>query len=849
MAVKSEQTGQNPYGGVHKAQLEIGQTEGVLYRIEVVLARPLEKPLSYLATSEQYQLLQPGCQVLVPLARTLTTGYVIQIETTPVTDDTGFKRIVAILDPEPVLSSELLHLTREVAQYYQSQWGWVIKNALPPGIQPEEIKRIKLSPSAPTQLSTMTDLAEDPLVIKLFQLLEHQQSDLTVKKVSQQLKSNESSAWPLLKKLEKRGLIELEYDVQKRSTGKKSVLYRLALQENAANQVIAFTIQRAPRKAEIMTRIVELSTKMPVFGARDLNVLKSGASRYLSDLAREGFIAPANLIEETTTSLREARPVQIDTLMDQQRDALTTICGAIADRFRVFLVHGVTGSGKTEVYLRAAEFALNKGYDVLLLVPEIGLTPAMIAYLTNRFPDRTIVLHSGLEKSERLRQWYAARERSPKLVLGTRSAVFAPLYNPGLIIVDEEHDTSFKQANNPMYNARDVAILRGYFRQFPVVLGSATPSLESFLHAQQGKYELLTMSERIDHRPLPPVSIVDMRLKHKKKRRSSIFCNDLLEAMEQRLAHGEQTLLFVPRRGYSHTILCHECGYVFMCQRCSVSMTYHKQIDQLKCHYCDRTASRPVICPECKGKELKGVGIGTQTVEEETRHFFPKARICRIDTDSIRGRNLYTIIQAIAQGQIDIIIGTQMVTKGHDFQNITLVGVLAADTTLHLPDFRAAERTFQLLTQVAGRTGRGKQGGCVLIQTLNPDHHCIQAASQHDYRAFFEKERLFRQSFRFPPYRRLAQIILSSSNQQAVIRAARAFVVLLEDHPPEIEYLGPAPAPLSLLKGKFRWQIIVKCHQAKFLGDFIRTTITRFNQNYGKSSITITVDIDPIFIL
>jgi len=822
------------------------------YRIEVVLPRPLTKTLSYLINEEQQRSLQPGCQILVPLGKTVTTAYVATVDNVPFREQPAdLKRIIAIVDEEPILNTELLQLTRDTAHYYQTPWGLVIKAALPPGIQPEEIKRIRLCQRATgsTQPFNHTDPGLEPVMARVCQLLMDQpHKDWTFTTLQKKLTA-ETINWAIIKKMAKKGLIDLESDVQQRTSGSRKVLYRLALNETAARKAISFVIQKAPRKAEIMERLIALGGETSVFSAREVNALVPGGSRYLAGLVTEGFLVATNQLDHITSVLLPTTKLPLITLMAQQQQAYEAIIEAIDRLFRVFLVHGVTGSGKTEVYLKAAEYALGKGLDVLVLVPEIGLTPAMITYLATRFPGRIVILHSGLEKAERLRQWYAARAPEPKLVLGTRSAVFAPLPKPGLIIVDEEHDTSFKQETNPMYNARDVAILRAYSLNCPIILGSATPSMESYLNAQQGKYQLITMPERVDHRPLPPVTVLDMRRKNRKQKRSALFSDELLHEMDHRLAANEQVLLFTPRRGYSHSLHCHECGHVIMCDRCSVSLTFHKYDNTLKCHYCGRTRKKPLVCPECKAKDLKSIGIGTQAVEEEVRNFFPGARIARIDTDSTRGQQLYKTFRDITLGNIDVIIGTQMVTKGHDFRNITLVGVLAADSTLYLPDFRAAERTFQLLTQVAGRTGRGQKGGLVMVQTLNPDHHCIDAASHHDYLHFYRKEIPFRQSFRFPPFRRMAQIILSSPDQQAVIKAARAFITLLEDHPPEIECLGPAPAPISLLKGKYRWQIIVKARLSRILGDFLTIKTAAYAQNFGSASVLVATDIDPIYVL
>ncbi|MFC1850930.1 primosomal protein N' [candidate division CSSED10-310 bacterium] len=814
--------------------------------VDVVFLRPLEGVFTYVVSAPIGRLLKQGCPVLVPLSRVFTVAYVVHISDRQIQGPTALKTIKEILDFEPVINHELLELTKKVAHYYHSQWGWVLKNALPPGITPQEVKQIVVTTKG--REVTLTEMkGKEGAVANILRLLKGARKPHSYTDLVRAMKKDHISL-SIIKSMEKNGLVELIYTIPEQKEKRTQGFYRLADVEISQQLLANTSPQKAPKKAAVMELIMKLSQELTLFSARDLNNRLPVASRYLQVLVKENFISPVSQVDETAQCFINHNKKEIARLMPQQQVALEVIERTLPGEFMVFLLHGVTGSGKTEVYLRCAEKVLAQGKDVLLLVPEIGLTPAMIALIKNRFKDRTALLHSGLEKGERLKQWRRAREDSPKVVLGTRSAVFAPLKKPGLIIVDEEHDSSFKQNNAPMYNARDVAVLRGYYNSCPVILGSATPAMESYYNAHWKKYKSITMSDRVDQLPLPPVHIIDMR-KKRKERRSAIISNELLHEIEHCLRAKEQVILFIPRRGFSNFIMCHACGYIPHCDQCSVSLTYHRLGERLKCHYCDQTIPKFKHCPECDSDELRGIGLGTQSVELEIKELFPQAQVARLDTDTTRGKQIYILLRDLAQGKIDILIGTQMVTKGHDFKNITLVGVISADTSLYLPDFRAAERTFQMLTQVAGRTGRGKRGGKVIVQTHNPDHHCIIYAAQHDYKLFYDKEIKFRKSFHFPPFRRIANIMISGTNQGRVIKAVKTLRNTLNEHPPEIELLGPAPAPIARLKNRYRWQIIVKGVQSKVLGDFISQKITWFSKNFKKQGLHISVDIDPLSML
>lgn len=533
-----------------------------------------------------------------------------------------------------------------------------------------------------------------------------------------------------------------------------------------------------------------------------------------------------------------------------QEAAFREISGALKKRrFSAFLLHGVTGSGKTEVYLQAISAALAAGLQAVALVPEISLTPQMIDLFYGRFGEQVAVLHSGLAGRERYNEWLRVKEGRAPVVLGTRSAVFAPLPSPGLFILDEEHEPSYKQDDHLRYHAREVALKRAQLSGAVVVLGSATPSLESwFRSGRGGPYKLLKLPHRIDEKPLPRVKIVDLRQEIKEGNRG-IFSRNLVSAICARLQKGEQTLLFLNRRGYATFVVCRECGHVIKCDRCDISLTYHLD-GSLRCHYCNYQTRMPEKCPSCGSRYIRHFGVGTQKVEDEAKKLFPQARILRMDSDSTSRRGSHErILSAFRQGQADILIGTQMIAKGLDFPMVTLVGVVNADTTLFMPDFRAAERTFQLLTQVAGRAGRADLPGEVLVQTYCPDHYSITAAARHDCEGFYQVEMPVRSALGYPPYSYLARLLFTHEDEAEISKGAALAKEILDKtlvgHDNFIEVLGPAPAPLSRIKRRYRWQLVIKGPRRNELRDIIRESMEALQKCRPAFKPVINVDINP----
>lgn len=535
-------------------------------------------------------------------------------------------------------------------------------------------------------------------------------------------------------------------------------------------------------------------------------------------------------------------------LTDEQRVAIDTLVPrAAAHAFHVALLHGVTGSGKTEVYLRLAHAVRGLGRGVLMLVPEIALTPQVATLFRERFGSQVAVQHSGLSDGERHDQWHRIRRGEVDVVVGTRSAVFAPLARPGLIIVDEEHDTSYKQEETPRYHGRDVAIMRAKFAGALVVLGSATPAMESYANALAGRYELVTLDRRVLNRPLARVEVVNMRDEIAVQGAEVVLSRPLVAAMADRLAQQEQSLILLNRRGFATAVFCRQCGSTLECPNCSVSLTVHTEGRdwRARCHYCNYTRPVPKACPACAAPYMERVGIGTERVEAEIRSAFPEARLARVDRDTVRRKaQLVEILNRFVRRDIDILVGTQMIAKGHDFPEVTLVGVISADVGLGLADFRAAERTFQLLTQVAGRAGRGERAGIAIIQSLVPQHYSITLACRQDYRTFYDKEVEYRRAMHYPPRVAMVNVVARGRSFSEALSAARALADRVRGTP-GCEVLGPAPAPITRLRGEHRAQFFVKGRTRTAM----RQALQRALLQYPELARRVSVDVDPLSML
>ncbi len=510
------------------------------------------------------------------------------------------------------------------------------------------------------------------------------------------------------------------------------------------------------------------------------------------------------------------------------------------------LLHGVTGSGKTEVYLCLIEATLQRGKTALMLMPEIGLTPRVAEEFRQRLGRDIAILHSGLSDGERFDEWWRIKRGEARVVIGTRSALFAPLENLGLIVVDEEHDPSYKQQESPRYHARDTALVRGKLARALVVLGSATPAVETFHNARTGKYRYLRMMSRVQSRPLPEVTLVDMREEFKVTGKPALLSGTLQEQVTQRLERKEQVLVLLNRRGFSASVLCRSCGQNIQCRNCSISLTFHRAAGRLVCHYCSYEQRVPKLCPKCSSEHLHFQGEGTEKVEAMLEKLFPKAKIARLDRDTAQRKNAHaTILRGFQSGETDILAGTQMISKGHDFHNVTLAAILSADNSLSFPDFRCAERTFQLLSQMSGRPGRGDLPGQVLIQTFHPEHYCLKLVAQHDYDGFFEKEIRFRKVMHYPPFTSLANLLVRDRNLEKAAHLINSIGKIVQDLAAgQVRLLGPAISPLAKLKNEHRFQLLIKAKTRQQLREVLKQSLTRAEKE-GLDTSKLHIDIDP----
>ncbi len=606
--------------------------------------------------------------------------------------------------------------------------------------------------------------------------------------------------------------------------------------------------RKAPRQADALRVLLDAGKALPVTEAA---ATAGVAESVFRTLEKRGLVVIEPLVVARDPYAERFVSSADLTLNDEQTAALEAVRGAIREPGTPILLFGVTGSGKTEVYLRAIREAVEAGKTALVLVPEIALTPQTVERFKSRFADiqdRIAVLHSHLSEGERHDEWHKIHSGAARIVIGARSSIFAPLENLGIIIVDEEHETSYKQDEAPRYNARDMAVLRGAREGAAVLLGSATPSLESWHNASTGKYRLVRLSQRVDDKKMPVVRVLDLRQESRRGAEGGILSRPLREAIEGRMAKGEQTILFLNRRGFSTSMICEACGHVEECPNCSVSLTYHRAAERLVCHICGHTARAPKACPKCSDPGIRHAGTGTQRVEDILKRAFSKARIARMDADSMTRKDAYReTLGAFKEGRIDILVGTQMIAKGLHFPNVTLVGIVNADLGLHLPDFRAGERTFQLLTQVAGRAGRGEMEGEVLVQTFTPFSPSIQFARHHDYEGFMDQEMEFRRSFGYPPFGRMVLITLRGTMRERAEFSAVTLGRRLKATAPAGVVVGEAvPAPLEKAKTYYRYQVALRGSSSPVMARLVRATLDTLPM---PEDVFVAVDVDPLHLL
>ena len=818
----------------------------------VAIPRPMRRLFTYLVTPELAPRCRPGVRVMVPFGRRLLTGYLLELQNDSPSGPQGLKPLQAVLDDAPVLDRAMLDLTRWAADYYLVARGEMIRAALP-GMQAVLESRVTISGAGRRALEEITRALIDPHRSALA-------SDGAAREILEVLGAHGGDRNEGLRLSDLKRYIGPRFRI--------SALRRLVDEGLVIQAENSLASGPRPGKVE-MVRLVSEDKGSPR-GARQkaiIAALAAGDPRSVPELLREtgagrgalrSLAALGRVSLESVEVLRrppslEAPRETVEALQPTagQKSAIDAVAQLLEARtFATCLLHGVTGSGKTEVYLASIDRALAAGRKALYLVPEIALTPLLARRMRARFGDRLALLHSALTEGERYDAWRGIREGRVDVVLGARSAVFAPLPDLGLIIVDEEHDGSYKQADSPRYHGRDLAIVRAQRAEAVVLLGSATPSMESFYQATRGKYRLLTLPDRIGAAGLPRIERVDMRREFEEVGRESILSRRLRAALGERLERREQSLILLNRRGFSTFALCRACGAMIDCRQCSIPMTLHLRDALLKCHYCDAGRPIPAACESCQSAALHFGGTGTERLEDRLRTEFPGARVARMDRDTVRGRGVVDrLLTRFERKEIDILVGTQMIAKGHDFANVTLVGVLAADASLGLPDFRASERTFQLLSQVAGRSGRGARAGEVIIQAYDAEHHAIRAACEHDYAAFSTKELAYRKALRYPPYAALALVLVRDRMLERARAGARVAAEILRGLGTRgLEVLGPAPAPLERLRGEYRVQVLVKTAHRKGMQESLAAMLAEVERRKACAG-TLIVDVDPMSTL
>jgi primosomal protein N' (replication factor Y) len=859
--------------------------------VEVAADAPLSYTLTYVLPERLYGRAEIGKRLLVPLGGRRVTGYLVGLEPKG-PPPAGLKEVIEVLDAEPLFSPELLALFRFASRYYLCPLAEVIKTALPPGINVSTRRVLQLTADgrlalAETQAAGATAAAGSgraALAADEVALLARLEEEGGIEAARVLKLRSPKATRAMVGRLLRRGLLETTLTapgprVKPRTEHGITRPRELTAEERA----------RLQKRAPIQHRLWEELRECGTLAASELRDRYRDPGRLMRALVAAGIAeAVAVPVERDPFALALPAPPAPERLMPEQEEAVTAIAAAVAARsFSPFLLEGVTGSGKTEVYLRVIQAALALDLGAIVLAPEIALTPQLVSRFRSRFPDEKIaVLHSGLGPGERHDQWWLIRRGAARIVIGARSAVFSPVSRLGVIVVDEEQDPAYKQDHGFMYNGRDLALKRGQEEKATVVLGSATPSLESALHGRRGEFQRRTLRQRVDGRPLATVEVVDLRaeaaeadrrdrhlaLAEKVRERDRLvaerlFSPILMAELKQTLQRKEQAIIFLNRRGASSFLLCFDCGRRFTCPNCDVSLVHHRAPSRaadrshgepaaggyLLCHYCGYHTPEPDLCPTCRGVRVFPFGAGTEQIEKELAARFPGARLLRLDSDSMTGReSWFRCLDRAHRREVDILVGTQMVAKGHDLPGVTLVGVLLADLSLELPDFRAAERTFQLLTQVAGRAGRGDAPGKVIVQTFRPEHYAVKLAVAQDFEGFYAEETRRREALKFPPFARLANLRLAGLDpakvKEAAIKLGRAArrQARLKSFAGRVTILGPVPAPIGKLRGKYRYLMLVKAETPTEMSAFLAELSAAAGDKAALGPVELEIDRDPV---
>jgi len=803
--------------------------------------RSYDKEYHYRIPETLAGLIKPGVRVIVPFGRgdKSREGYVLNVLNS--SEMTELKEIKRVLDTEPVLREDLIKLAKWMKKRYICTYSSAIRCMLPAGINVKSVKIVKLTgENEPRELPAGSDA--------IIALLEKSEGQCEYNELRRQY--THPDFLKVFKQLQRMGIVDVTEE------------YKPLVREKIAR---AAFLKASP---EEISDLIENDRIKSIQQIRALEILMDNGYELIQDLMHFAGISYSVINTLYKNGLIDIRDVEIERNpfeeniekseplkpTDEQQFILDKLISCSReDSFREILLHGITGSGKTEVYMQFIECAISKGKTAIVLVPEISLTPQVIKRFRSRFGESIAVLHSRLSLGERYDQWRLIKSGKIKVVVGVRSAVFAPLENLGAIIIDEEHEPTYKSETTPKYDARDVARARCMENRAILVLGSATPSLETYTLAQAGKIELLKMTKRPNDYDLPDVEIIDMRQELGSGNRS-IFSRKLEDAIKANVEAGHQTLLFLNRRGNANFVLCRNCGVVIKCPKCNISLTYHSYNNRLICHYCGFTVKVPQDCPVCRSPHIRFFGIGTQKVEEELKKHFGDITFLRMDTDTTLRKNAHEkILKNFEENNINILLGTQMIAKGLDFPNVTLIGVLAADILLNVDDYRASERTFQLVTQVAGRAGRGPNRGKVLVQTYNTDDYSIQAACKQDYEGFYRQEILVRKNLNYPPFTNIGVVIVKGLDdklvQQKIKEVYDKIQDMVSDSRPDFGAIGPMRAPISRINGRYRWRIIVKCRSYSFLVNLFTKVYDDFIAGKERGKVDLSVDINPINML
>jgi primosomal protein N' (replication factor Y) (superfamily II helicase) len=835
---------------------------------DVALAVPVDTAFTYAIPPGMEPVV--GGRVLVPFRQQRLSGIVVELHDRPPQVNASkvqIKKVLESLDLSPVLDAHLLKLGKWIADYYLAPLGEVFRTMLPLSAEFKRAVTYRITDEGRLALH-LAGMSGSPARSKRtpeqqlveFRVLDHLAEREHVRGESLRGAARVSKAL-LSGMVRKKWIAREDLSAARDAARVVKVAVLLGAEERAeASPPLAGPQARhltssagsAKKLNENQRTLIDALAasggRVPVEALRGIDVPRTT----LGTLVRRGLIELVDEAQEFTGSKLKPRqsPFEFE-FSAAQEEALAKIGEAVAARkFAGLLLHGITGSGKTAVYLACMRQVLDGGRSSILLVPEIGLTPAVAADLHQVFGDEVAILHSGLTNAERAEQWHRIRRGEARVVAGTRSAVFAPVSDLALIIVDEEQDSSYKQEETPRYHARDVAVMRAKMAGAAVVLGSATPSLESYYNAKQNKYTLLELPDRVEQRPLPEVEIVDMRQEFQETGQEQVISRKLAEEIRERLEKKEQVMVLLNRRGYSPVVLCRACGKTLQCKNCAVSMTHHKRERKMECHYCGHVEHIPDKCAHCGSEYVYFVGAGSEKLEELLHGMFPQARIGRLDRDTVRGREDFEhALNALNEGALDMLVGTQMIAKGHDIHGVTLVGVIGADTALGLPDFRAAERTFQLLTQVAGRAGRGQTPGKVILQTYFQDHYAVQFAARHDFAGFYDKELQFRAWMHYPPYSAIANVLIRSEKLDEALTWSGELGRWFEKTRHEgIRVLGPAAAPITRLKRDYRYHFILKSPSREKMNALLRAMLAEAARRKIPRTQVI-VDVDAVWLM